>query len=229
MIVLIYFAPKHNSYSVRLVINYSKEYVFVKVKINFTKKINKVRMTCNIKQTVALVGMMGSGKTVIGRGLARKLNASFIDLDQEIIKSANLEIEEIFNTFGEGFFRDKEEKVLERLIYGAPVVLATGGGTLISKTNLSLILNKTFSIWLKSNPKIIWNRIKNKKNRPLVNNCKDFSDFNEIYKSREKLYKNANICVSNNYNYSVEKMIEKTFEGFNSYNQISYHRKDKNA
>ena len=116
-------------------------------------------MTCNIKQTVALVGMMGSGKTVIGRGLARKLNASFIDLDQEIIKSANLEIHEIFNTFGEGFFRDKEEKVLERLIYGAPVVLATGGGTLISKTNLSLILNKTFSIWLKSNPKIIWNRI----------------------------------------------------------------------
>ena len=186
-------------------------------------------MIYKIKQTVALVGMMGSGKTVIGRGLARKLNAPFIDLDQEIIKSANLEIDEIFNTFGEKFFREKEGRVLERIIYGAPVVLATGGGTLMSEKNLSLILNKTFSIWLKSNPKIIWNRIRNKKSRPLVNKCKDFSDFNEIYKSREKLYKNANISVLNDYDYNIEKMIEKTFEGFSSYNQISYIRKDKNA
>ena len=186
-------------------------------------------MTYQLNQTIALVGMMGSGKTVIGRGLARKLNASFIDLDQEIVKSANLEINEIFNTFGEEFFREKEERVLERLILGPPLVLATGGGTVMSKKNLSLILNETLSIWLNSSPKIIWDRIKDKKNRPLVNNCRDFSDFNKIYKVREKFYKMANISILNDYDYTIDKMIEKAFESFNNYEQISYNGRDKNA
>ena len=119
--------------------------------------------------------------------------------------------------------------MLERLILGPPLVLATGGGTVMSKKNLSLILNETLSIWLNSSPKIIWDRIKDKKNRPLVNNCRDFSDFNKIYKVREKFYKMANISILNDYDFTIDKMIEKVFESFNNYEQISYNGRDKNA
>ena len=79
-------------------------------------------MKHKLNKTIVLVGMMGSGKTVIGRGLAKKLNAKFVDLDQEIVKAANLEITEIFTNFGEEFFREKESKILERLIFGPQIV-----------------------------------------------------------------------------------------------------------
>ena len=177
----------------------------------------KYKLEYKLDKTIVLVGMMGSGKTVIGRGLAKKLNAKFIDLDQEIVKAANLEITEIFGTFGEEFFREKESKILERLIFGPQIVLASGGGAFISKKNQHLILDNTFSIWLKSDPKILWGRLQNKRNRPLLNDCGNLSDFKKIYKFREKSYSQADICVSNEHVLSIDKMIEKTFTYYSNF------------
>jgi shikimate kinase len=183
----------------------------------------------NLNKTIVLVGMMGSGKTVIGRGLAKRLKAKFIDLDQEIVKAANLEITEIFATFGEEFFREKESKILERLIFGPQIVLASGGGAFISKKNQHLILANTFSIWLKSDPKILWSRLKNKKNRPLLNECGNLAEFKKIYKLREKSYSRADLCVSNEHVLSIDKMIEKTFTYYSNFVDVNGKGKDYNA
>ena len=181
----------------------------------------KFKVKHKLNKTIVLVGMMGSGKTVIGRGLAKKLNAKFIDLDQEIVKAANLEITEIFATFGEDFFREKESKILERLIFGPQIVLALGGGAFISEKNQYLILDNTISIWLKSDPKLLWDRLKNKKNRPLLNNCDNFSEFEKIYKLREKSYNRADLCVSNEHILSIDKMIEKTFDYYSNFVDVN--------
>ena len=189
----------------------------------------KFKMKHKLNKTIVLVGMMGSGKTVIGRGLAKKLNAKFVDLDQEIVKAANLEITEIFTNFGEEFFREKESKILERLIFGPQIVLASGGGAFISKINQNLILDNTFSIWLKSDPQIIWGRLKNKKNRPLLNDCGNLSDFKKIYKLREKSYSRADLCVSNENVLSIDKMIEKTFTCYSNFVNVNLKGKAYNA
>ena len=189
----------------------------------------KFKMNHKLNKTIVLVGMMGSGKTVIGRGLAKKLNAKFVDLDQEIVKAANLEITEIFTNFGEEFFREKESKILERLIFGPQIVLASGGGAFISKINQNLILDNTFSIWLKSDPKILWGRLKNKKNRPLLNDCGNLSDFKKIYKLREKSYSRADLCVSNEHVLSIDEMIEKTFTCYSNFVTVNLKGKAYNA
>lgn len=180
-------------------------------------------------KTIVLVGMMGSGKTVIGRGLASKLKAKFLDLDQEIVYAANLEITEIFENFGEKFFRQKESKVLERLISGPPIVLASGGGAFISENNRKLILDQTISIWLKTRPEILWERLKNKTDRPLLNHCSSFSEFKMMYAVREKSYSRADICVSNEGGLSIDDMIERTLSDYKSFIELKLDGKDYEA
>jgi shikimate kinase len=174
-------------------------------------------LTYKLKKSVVLVGMMGAGKTAVGRSIATRLGAKFVDLDDEIIKAANMKITEIFETYGEVFFRDKESKVLQRLLDREPIVLAAGGGTFISEENRRIILSKAHSIWLNSNCAILWERIKNNKNRPLLNQYDRFEKFKNLYDDRVRFYAEADISIVNNQNCSIDEIGKRTVDQFLSF------------
>ncbi len=115
-----------------------------------------------------LVGMMGSGKTSVGRLLARKLGLPFVDSDKEIEKSTGFTISDLFARYGEEEFRKGEEKVMARLLEGKPCVLSSGGGAFLSETTRELAKQKALSIWIKVDAEVISNRTQGRTHRPLV-------------------------------------------------------------
>ncbi len=117
-------------------------------------------------RSVVLVGMMGAGKTSVGKRLASKLGLPFVDADAEIEAGAQLTIPEIFERFGEAYFRDGERKVIARLLNGGPQVLATGGGAFMNKTTRENIAAHGVSIWLKPDVEVLLARVRKKSNRP---------------------------------------------------------------
>ena len=101
-----------------------------------------------LKKTIAFIGMMGAGKTAVGRVVASKLNVPFLDADAEIEKAANMSIQEIFIRDGEDFFRKREAQVILRLMKGSPSILSTGGGAFIQEANRQAISSLGVSLWL---------------------------------------------------------------------------------
>src|SRR5580700_10190075 len=118
-------------------------------------------------RSVVLVGMMGAGKTSVGKRLAAKLSLPFVDADAEIEAGAQLTIAEIFERFGEAYFREGERKVIARLLASGPMVLATGGGAFMNATTRENIARHGVSIWLKPSFDILVARVRKKSNRPL--------------------------------------------------------------
>lgn len=182
-------------------------------------------MTYKLKKTVVLVGMMGAGKSAIGRSVASHLGVNFIDLDVEISKAANMEITEIFDTYGEVFFRDKESKVLQRILDKEPIVLAAGGGAFVSEKNREMILSKAHSIWLNSDCALLWDRIKNRKHRPLLNKFEGFDKFKNLYDERVCLYAEADISIINDQNYTIDEMAKITADKFFAFIKRSFEEK----
>jgi len=119
-------------------------------------------------RSVVLIGMMGAGKTSVGKRLAAKLALPFVDADAEIEAGAQLTISEIFERFGEAYFRDGERKVIARLLNGGPLVLATGGGAFMNPVTRDNIAARGVSIWLKPDFDILLARVRKKSNRPLL-------------------------------------------------------------
>src|SRR6185437_16495041 len=117
-----------------------------------------MRGAMKLDRTVALVGMMGAGKTSIGRRLAARLAVPFRDADHEIEAAAGLTVAEIFERFGEPYFRDGERKVIARLLGEAPHVLATGGGAFMDESTRAAMHNTAFSIWLKAPVNLLLSR-----------------------------------------------------------------------
>ena len=109
-----------------------------------------------LKKTVVLVGMMGAGKTAVGKALAVALHVPFLDSDAEIERAANMSIAEIFERDGEAFFRDRETQVIDRLLADECGVLSTGGGAFLAQRNRELISRKGVSVWLKVDLPILW-------------------------------------------------------------------------
>jgi shikimate kinase len=120
------------------------------------------------KQPIVLVGMMGVGKTSIGKKLAERLGMVFVDADEEIEKAAGLKISEIFEKYGEDYFRDGERRVISRLVSGKPKVVATGGGAFINPETRALIKKKALSIWLDADIEILVERVSRRNHRPLL-------------------------------------------------------------
>jgi shikimate kinase len=125
-------------------------------------------MTQRLMKTVALVGMMGAGKTAVGKAVAAQLGVDFLDSDAEIEKAANMTIPEIFERDGEPFFREKESQVINRLLDSAPCVLSTGGGAFLAPRNREAMSAKGVSVWLDAEIDVLWARVKNKDTRPLL-------------------------------------------------------------
>lgn len=120
------------------------------------------------KRSIVLVGMMGSGKSSIGRRLATALDLPFHDADMEIEQAAGMTIEELFRTHGEPYFREGEERVIRRLLRSGPQVLATGGGAVISAQTRAEIARTAVSIWLKAPLDLLLARVARRDNRPLL-------------------------------------------------------------
>src|SRR5271154_5314358 len=125
-----------------------------------------MRSAMTLKKTVALVGMMGAGKTSIGRRLAARLEVPFCDADHEIEAAAGLTVAEIFEKFGEPYFRDGERRVIARLLGEPPHVLATGGGAYMDPATGAAMKLKSFTIWLKAPVEFLVARVKKRDARP---------------------------------------------------------------
>ena len=125
-------------------------------------------MILRLKKSVAFVGMMGAGKTAVGRAVAEKLNVPFLDSDHEIEQAANMSVAEIFARDGEAFFRDREAQVIRRLFENEICVLSTGGGAFMSQEVRQIITHSGISLWIKAELDLLWSRVKNKDTRPLL-------------------------------------------------------------
>jgi shikimate kinase len=153
---------------------------------------------------VVLIGMMGAGKTAVGKALAAILHAPFLDSDAEIEKAANMTVPEIFARDGEPFFRDKETRVLARLMEGPPCVLSTGGGAFLSARNRELISAHGVAVWLKAELNLLWARVRYRGTRPLLMTENPYETLRDLYQARTPIYTLAPIQVQAFSNYSIE-------------------------
>src|SRR6185437_1759819 len=140
------------------------------------------------KRLIVLVGMMGAGKSTIGRRLAARLNLPFVDADAEIEAAAGMTIPEIFELHGEPHFRDGEARVIARLLEGGPAVLATGGGSFMREETRRRIGEKAVSIWLKADTDIIMRRVKRRADRPLLQTTDPAATVSRLLSEREPVY-----------------------------------------
>ena len=145
---------------------------------------------------IVLIGLMGVGKSTVGRRLANRLRLPFVDADTEIETAAGMTISEIFSRFGEPHFRDGERRVIARLIDGTPKVIATGGGAFLNEDTRSLILDQALAIWLDASPEILAERVRRRDTRPLLRGRDPHEVLRELAKVRNPIYALAPLHVS---------------------------------
>jgi 3-dehydroquinate synthase len=145
---------------------------------------------------IVLVGMMGAGKSTIGRRLAARLRLPFMDADTEIETAASMTIPEIFEARGEQYFRDGEARVIARLLDSGPGVLATGGGSFMREETRQRIGDKAVSIWLRADTDIIMKRVKRRTDRPLLQTEDPVATVNRLLAEREPVYQNADLTIA---------------------------------
>ena len=148
------------------------------------------------RRSVVLVGMMGAGKSSIGRKLALTLNVPFVDADIEIEAAARMTIPEIFSIHGEPYFRDGEARVIARLLEGGPQVLATGGGAFMREDTRRAIGAKGISIWLKADYDVLVRRIRRRTDRPLLKTDNPAATMKALIEERYPVYAQADITVA---------------------------------
>src|SRR5471030_1288307 len=146
-------------------------------------------------RSVVLVGMMGVGKSTIGRRLSARLRLPFVDADMEIEAAAGMSIPDIFETHGEPHFRDGEARVIARLLEGGPAVLATGGGAFMREDTRNRIGNKAVSIWLKADADTIMRRVKRRVDRPLLQTADPAATVGRLIAEREPIYQRADLTI----------------------------------
>lgn len=121
-----------------------------------------------VDKIILLVGLMGSGKTSVGKRLAKKLNLPFVDGDQEVEKAAGLSLVDVLKCFGEKEFRAGEERIMKRLLQGPACVLASGGGSFVAEQTRDLAKGHAITIWLKANIDVLYHRTAGRKHRPFL-------------------------------------------------------------
>lgn len=149
----------------------------------------------NCRRTVVLVGMMGAGKTTVGRRLAPRLGLPFCDVDREIERAAGMSVSELFRRHGEESFRRGEAQVMARLLAGPPQVLASGGGAVIDAGTRRLIKKEALSIWLKADLDTIVRRASRRKTRPLLQSGDPRATLARLLEERAPYYAQADLVV----------------------------------
>ncbi|MFL6811558.1 MAG: shikimate kinase [Bradyrhizobium canariense] len=144
---------------------------------------------------IVLIGMMGAGKSTIGRRMAARLKLTFVDADSEIETAAGMSIPDIFETHGEPHFRDGEARVIARLLDNGPAVIATGGGSFMREETRERIRDKAVSIWLKADADVIMRRVRRRSDRPLLQTADPEGTVERLLGEREPVYQSADIMV----------------------------------
>jgi shikimate kinase len=146
-------------------------------------------------RAVVLVGLMGAGKTSVGRRLADKLEVPFVDADHEIEQAAGKTIPEIFADHGEGYFRDGERRVIARLLESGGKVLATGGGAFMQPETRDVIRKNAISVWLRADLPLLMKRVRRRSNRPLLKAGDPEEVMRRLIDERYPVYAEADITV----------------------------------
>ncbi|MEP2921135.1 shikimate kinase [Sulfitobacter sp.] len=177
-----------------------------------TANIRRSNGSFRLKKTVALVGMMGAGKTAVGRAVALRLGAPFLDSDAEIEAAANLSVPEIFQRDGEAFFRKRETEVIRRLMETQRVILSTGGGAFLAPANRETIADKGVAVWLDAPLELLWSRVRHKDTRPLLRTQNPRATLAGIFEARTPVYKLAELHVKCAASLSIEAMAERVVD-----------------
>ncbi len=159
-----------------------------------------------LHKTVVLVGMMGAGKTAVGRTLAAQLGVPFRDSDHEIEAAAAMTIAEIFARDGEPFFRRKEQQVIDRLLDDTPSVLSTGGGAFLNPQTQQMISAKGVSVWLDADLDLLWARVRHKDSRPLLRTADPRGTLAALYDTRVPVYAQADLAVKSTPDVTLDAM-----------------------
>jgi shikimate kinase len=160
---------------------------------------------------IVLVGLMGVGKSTVGRRLAKRLAMPFVDSDEEIEKAADHKIAEIFDRFGEASFRDGERRVIARLIGGPPKVVATGGGAFLDGGLRALILERCIAIWLDADVGTLAERVSRRDHRPLLHGKDPLLLLGELAAIRNPVYAQAHLHIQSQsmpHDRAVDRIIE---------------------
>lgn len=163
-----------------------------------------------IDQPIVLVGLMGVGKSTVGRRLAKRLGLEFVDSDSEIEQAAGYTISEIFERFGEPSFRDGERRVIARLVDGPPKVIATGGGAFMDSRTRELILERCIAVWLDADPAVLAERVARRDSRPLLKDKDPLAVLRELAEKRNPIYAEAQIHVRSQpipHDHTVEQIL----------------------
>ena len=159
----------------------------------------------NLKRPVVLVGMMGSGKSAVGRTVAKSLGAPFADCDREIEHAEGSSIAEMFARRGEDYFREAEARALKRILSGSAAVVAAGGGTFLNEENRRMIDGMGVSLWLEADLELLWSRVRHKSTRPLLSTPNPKETLATLLAEREPVYRKAALSVRAEPGYAVSK------------------------
>ena len=168
-------------------------------------------LNINNKNNITLCGMMGSGKSAIGKILAKKLNYNFIDVDKIIETDAGKTIKRIFEEDGEKYFRDLEEKITIKILEHKETIVSLGGGAIINKKIRNSIKKNSYNIYLKVDIDILKKRLQNSKTRPLIYKKNLKKELINLISNREKFYQKADLIIKNEKNIieTTKNIIEK--------------------
>ena len=147
------------------------------------------------RRSIVLIGMMGAGKSSIGRRLAARLGIPFVDADAEIEAAAGMTIEDIFANYGEDSFRSGETRVIARLLDAGPQVLATGGGAFMNPETRGIIGRNAVSVWLRADFDVLFRRVKRRNDRPLLKTADPAETLRQLMAERDPIYAQADASV----------------------------------
>ncbi len=162
-------------------------------------------------KTIVLIGLMGAGKTSVGRRLAARLGVKFVDADAEIETAAGMTIADIFAAHGEAHFRDGERRVIARLLDDHSQILATGGGAFMDPLTRRHISDKAISVWLKADLEVLFKRVSRRKTRPLLNKEDPKAVLEQLIQERYPVYAQADITIES-VDAPHEVMVEKILD-----------------
>lgn len=172
----------------------------------------KLRSDLRLVESVVLIGMMGSGKTAIGRTLSARLGVEMCNSDAEIVASAKLSIAEIFDRYGEPFFRDKEGRIIARLLDAPPCILSTGGGAWLTEGNRTLLLDNACVVWLEADLDLLWSRVRHKSHRPLLQTNDPKATLAALLRTRTPSYELAPWKVSVQPDWSIDATADRVMD-----------------
>lgn len=179
-----------------------------------------------ISKTLILVGLMGAGKSAVGRRLAARLGIPFIDADAEIETAAGCSIGDIFARHGEAAFRDGERRVIARLLKSEPVhVMATGGGAFMDPDTRALVAKKALSVWLRADLDVLFRRVSRRGHRPLMKTADPRATLARLIEERYPVYAKADIVVDSK-DGPIDAMVERVARAIGDYSEKKAKHRD---